>query len=308
MRKALIAALVIGAFIAGHLFPGLKTRSPEYALVNGQLIRIDPDGTKTPLGPPMGTAAPEESNASVPSEPEPSVAAPSVPAPAEPGQSVAAKTEVDRVPIEKDDQPPAGQAPPAQPTPPTGTTVPPLQTPPPTTTTPSPPQTPSQVTATVPVPPAMTNYKTYENRDLNSNDIETLKNVDLSSCVSKCRLDPQCRAYSFDRWNGYCFLKSRGGPLLLDPRSVTGVREDLPAQPISAAPVKMERYRGKAFPGTGYRSISVGFDVCETTCRNEETCIAYTFHKNERKCHMFSTTGKYLTNPLADSGAKRQEP
>jgi PAN domain len=297
MRKALIAALVVGAFIAGHLFPSLKTRSPEYTLVNGQLIRTDPDGTKTPLGPPMGKVAPEENNESVLVEPELLVPA------QRPAQSVSVKTETARVPIEQPtEQPLAGQAP-LPPSRPTTATVPPSQLPPPAPT----PQPPSPVIAMAPVPPGMTDYTTYENRDINSNDIEIVKNVDLSNCISKCRLDTRCRAYSFDKWNEYCFLKSGAGPLMLDPRSVTGVRGDVPTPPISAAPIVMERYRGKAFPGVGYRSISTAFGVCESTCRSEQACIAYTFQKSERTCHLFSTTGKYFANALADSGTKRQE-
>lgn len=298
MRKALIAALVVAAFIAGHLFPGLKSRSPEYALVNGQVTRIDPDGTKTSLGPPMGTAAPVENNDSAPTEP-------AAPLPAqgssESAQAPSVKTETDRVPTEN--EPPAEQPPAQQPPPPTATTVPPAQ---PTSPAPTP-EPLSPVTAAAPVPPVTMNYKTYENRDINSNDIGVLRNVDLSTCISKCRHDAQCRAYSFDRWNGFCFLKSKIGPLVIEPRSVTGVRDDVPAPPMSAAPITMQRYRGKAFPGAAYRSISTGFAGCESTCRNEQVCVAYTFQKSEESCRLFSTAEKYFPNALADSGTKRQE-
>ena len=68
----------------------------------------------------------------------------------------------------------------------------------------------------------------------------------------------------------------------------------------------MERYRGKAFPGSGYKSFRTLFEACEATCRSESPCVAYTFLKNQGTCHLFGVTGEYFTNSLADSGGKRQ--
>jgi hypothetical protein len=47
----------------------------------------------------------------------------------------------------------------------------------------------------------------YLHRDLPGNDIRTIKNTTLATCVSDCDSDTKCRAYSFDRWNRWCFLK-----------------------------------------------------------------------------------------------------
>ena len=45
--------------------------------------------------------------------------------------------------------------------------------------------------------------------------------ISSDQCEKLCRRDSRCRAYSYDAWNHYCFLKSALGPLRLEPRSVT---------------------------------------------------------------------------------------
>jgi hypothetical protein len=95
----------------------------------------------------------------------------------------------------------------------------------------------------------------------------------------------------------------------MDPRSITGVREGAPRPAESTAVIGMEHYRGKAFDGDGYKTFSAGAPAgCETACRNEAICIAYTFQKQQKACHLYRATGQYFSNNLADSGGKRQEP
>jgi hypothetical protein len=153
-------------------------------------------------------------------------------------------------------------------------------------------------------------YRKYENRDLNGGDIATLKNVALAeSCETSCKQNPQCRAYSFDKWNRYCFLKSQIGVLRLDPRSITGVREDVPSPAMASGGITMERYRKRGFPGSGYKFATVAqYEACEAACQGEEACVAYTFKKVERVCRLFATAGEYMPEVGSDSGAKVQSP
>jgi hypothetical protein len=151
-------------------------------------------------------------------------------------------------------------------------------------------------------------YNAYDNRDMDGGDLTTLKNVDLASCISACKSESECQAYSFDKWNRYCFLKSSVGSLRLDPRSTTGIRQGLATPPTAAGPITMVRYRGKLFPGTGYRTLDrAQFDSCESTCKQEQSCVAFTFQKSEQRCQLFNTTGEYFANSQTDSGVKTQE-
>jgi hypothetical protein len=157
--------------------------------------------------------------------------------------------------------------------------------------------------------PKPVNYNTYENRDLDGGDFDIIKNVDLEKCTSACDGDSRCRAYSFDKWNRFCFLKNHIASFLrLDPRSVTGVREDIQAPPLATTSPKIEHYHNRAFPGAGYKALQTGqSETCEAACRGQDRCVAYTFHTKDRVCHLFDAATEYLPAAGSESGAKVQE-
>lgn len=157
-------------------------------------------------------------------------------------------------------------------------------------------------------PQHIANYRTYDNRDIESGDISKVKNVDLQNCVSACRQKESCKAYTFDKWNRACYLKSKIGGFKLNPRSWTGVRDNVRVPKAPSGEITMERYPLKAFPGSGYKAVKAeAADACEHICRTEEACVAYTFHIGERTCRLFESTGEYFGDNLADSGGKRRD-
>lgn len=160
-------------------------------------------------------------------------------------------------------------------------------------------------TAPEPKPAA---FRDIDNRDLAGAPLATLRGLDLAGCAVACGRRADCRAYVFDKWNRVCRLKASAAAFLINPRATAGLREDVPAPHAPSGPVSMERYPSKAFPGAGYRTLaSEGPRACESACRSEESCVAFTFRLDEGACHLFATTDEYFSNPLADSGGKRQE-
>jgi hypothetical protein len=159
------------------------------------------------------------------------------------------------------------------------------------------------------VSPAGLTYTSLDNRDLWGGDLTILRDTDLQRCALACNGESSCQGYSFDRWNRYCFLKSKIGILLMDPRSTSGIREHVQIPPLASSPIKMERFRGRMFPGTAYKQPAYSsFESCEVGCRQADACIAFTFRKNDRICQLFKNTGEYSADALADSGIKRQAP
>src|SRR5262245_6771609 len=61
--------------------------------------------------------------------------------------------------------------------------------------------------AKAPAPPPVTTYRYYEGRDIDGADFKTLRDVNFDRCTQACQQDPLCQAFSFDKWNRYCFLK-----------------------------------------------------------------------------------------------------
>ncbi len=263
MRALIIVVLLFGASLAAFWLFDVGDDRSRYELIDGRVVRIDPYGNRTSVGPAMGTRSDTSDDGDI-EAPRPREIAPgpdvaTLPAPPRDGGSE-----------------PIGV----------------IARPPPKT----------------PEAPTIVNFRTYDNRDLDGGDFGTFNNLDLQGCATACKIDTRCRAYSFDRWNRFCFLKSAIGVLRMDPRSITSIRADAPKPAVSTTEITMQRFRGKAFPGAGYKTFkTAAFAACETACRNDEFCIAYTFQKKDLICRVYDTAGEYFTNAQADSGAKLQE-
>jgi PAN domain len=152
-------------------------------------------------------------------------------------------------------------------------------------------------------------YKTLTNRDISGGDRRTLTQVDMSACVAACRSDAECRAFSYDKWNRYCFLKSSLSKLYLEPRSITGIRQDVPVPETENKPARIDHYANRIFLGDGYRSASASsYESCRSARAGDSSCVVTTFLKDENRCKFFNSTGEYFRNEKADSGVKTQAP
>jgi hypothetical protein len=73
-------------------------------------------------------------------------------------------------------------------------------------------------------------FKTRVNRDFYGDDILVggqvgIPGIELSACAARCQEMPECKAFSFDRWHGWCFPKSKISATLTDPPSIIGVKQ-----------------------------------------------------------------------------------
>jgi hypothetical protein len=166
---------------------------------------------------------------------------------------------------------------------------------------------PQEAPAPTPAPQKRVAYRAYDNREIAGGQMAKLNIRDLPACAAACRGKTSCKGYTFDKWNRVCFLKSSVAEFRLNPRSSSGVRDDVRIPRAPSGAIRMERYPSKAFPGVGYKSVEAGGpDECEDACRLEDACVAFTFRLDEGACHLFRSTGEYFSNQLADSGGKRQ--
>lgn len=157
------------------------------------------------------------------------------------------------------------------------------------------------------VPSPSAGFREYANRDMDGGDYRKMPKVTKAECVAACLGASRCQAYSYDSWNQWCFLKEKTGGLRLEPSSITGVRSNISQPSQSAQPQIMQRYRGRHFPGKGYRSDQASsFELCESQCEGDSQCAAFTFYNGERRCKLFASTGEYFSHRAADSGVKRQ--
>lgn len=158
-----------------------------------------------------------------------------------------------------------------------------------------------------PEPEIEMSFRRMPNTDLAGPVIATEGTTDLEVCESACANNRSCRAYSFNMWNAMCFLKGDPTLRLMEPSTMSGLKDETYPPPISNAEVAMVRFRHKLFPGDPYRLSSMdSFEDCEASCRDSDSCVAFSFVKVELACRMFHSAGEYSNDEEADSGAKRQ--
>ena len=156
-------------------------------------------------------------------------------------------------------------------------------------------------------------YRTRINRDIYGNDLEQyprgLPGIDVAACASKCSELAACKAFSFDRWHGWCFLKSAATKTVSDPTSVIGIKGLGPIPPDdTTVPQQLKVLPGKLFrdkPAEPARIVD-STDQCKTYCASKSYCVDFSYIKISRQCLVFSNSIGYYNDETADSGFKRQ--
>ncbi len=162
------------------------------------------------------------------------------------------------------------------------------------------PQEPSQTTKD--------SFTEFEYRDLVGTDISILKNVEKSDCESSCRTRIQCKAYTFDRWNRICILKTSGGALRLEPRSVTALMEPASVTAMNTPPIIFKRLN-KIFGDKEFKVISPSdFSSCSSACLSDKRCLAINFVRSSTTCKLLDNPSQYVDTQESDIGIKQQSP
>jgi peptidyl-prolyl cis-trans isomerase C len=152
-------------------------------------------------------------------------------------------------------------------------------------------------------------FGTYANGDIYGGDFQTLKGVEQKACSFACQANAQCQAFSYDRWNRWCYLKSVVGELAFEPGSVSGVKKTLAEPAKSTAAVRIDRHLAKGYAGSLKRTTAVlSIEQCEETCGAEKSCVGYTYSKRAKACKVFDQIDSFAPEAGAVSGHKTQTP
>jgi hypothetical protein len=156
---------------------------------------------------------------------------------------------------------------------------------------------------------ALDSFKIKRNRDVYGFDIAKLPGLSRNTCAESCLKTPKCKGFSFDVWNGWCFLKDDMPASVLDPASVIAVRTDKPFPNLAAGPSEIYRLRRKKFVDRPLSSAPMAsYEACYASCNETAACVAFTFGKDSNVCQMFANTDGYFYDEKFDSGFKRQQP
>jgi hypothetical protein len=168
----------------------------------------------------------------------------------------------------------------------------------------------SEAALTTTVQPIVSgSFRAYDNYDLNGADIRKLQRIEQQSCSEACMDEPLCKAYSYDKWNKYCYLKNAASPLTVDAGSITGVRGGIEEPTISGTKIRLERRSAKKFSGRQFRApYKATLDVCQTTCEDNAKCLGYTFFKRTSTCELFESITTFVSDETGTSAFKTQNP
>lgn len=163
--------------------------------------------------------------------------------------------------------------------------------------------------AAVPSSSSEGKFKIFDNRDIPGVDLRRLQKVDLQSCKAACEPEQSCQAFSYDKWNRWCFLKSGLSPLSLEPSSLVGIKGALPEPEVSKEAVRMDRRPGKSPAGKPYSTGNVqSLDACEANCLGDQKCLAFSFVKASSRCNAYDRVETIGLDAGSISGIKTQNP
>ena len=122
-------------------------------------------------------------------------------------------------------------------------------------------------------------------------------------CSTSCATDARCRAYTFVISNSMCFKKDRVPDALASNCCISGVKL------MGAKELSIDRPGSDIRPG--FDSWSP--DSCETDCRNEPACLAYTWVKAgmqgpTAKCWLKNTRPAKVSRTCCVSGVRLPPP
>ena len=156
---------------------------------------------------------------------------------------------------------------------------------------------------------AIANFRIRRNRDVYGSDLAKLPGLSQDGCAERCLKTDQCRGFSFDRWNGWCFLKSAMTASVLEPSSVIAVRTGDSFPAVAQTAFEMKRLRRKKFNDPPISTApAASYEACEDQCQDRLDCVAYTHARKTNACQLFKETVGYFYDEGFESGYKLQNP
>ncbi|NNE23427.1 MAG: hypothetical protein HKN11_12540 [Rhizobiales bacterium] len=161
---------------------------------------------------------------------------------------------------------------------------------------------------TVSAIPNISGFEIRDSFDLIGGDLSNARGVrSVKACAGQCTKAARCAAFTYDKWNRWCFLKTSATQLRLEPKTVSGFLSRLAAPARLASNITLKHYRGKSFPYKGYKTLSSkSFEACGSVCLDEDRCVAFSFVKAGGDCKLLNSAGEYFSDSAVDSGVKRQ--
>jgi hypothetical protein len=159
--------------------------------------------------------------------------------------------------------------------------------------------------STAPIHPAHREFVAFDSRDMGGGDYAMLSGVSRNMCETRCVLDKQCLAYTFNKWEGACFLKSSLSDLRLDPRGITGVVTSARVDEDSRPPI-IQKVASRRLEGEGYEELRGGFGKCAAACLADDRCAGFNLPAGTKACSLIASIDRSVGAPGTTTGLKMQ--
>ena len=119
--------------------------------------------------------------------------------------------------------------------------------------------------------------------DAYGNDYRILKKVPYNSCVSACRSDRQCRAFTYNTSARWCFLKHAYSKLIPTRNAIAGYRRSSASAPPRVSSIRV--IPNADVRGQDYSNLKrVTFQTCYKTCERSNLCRSFAYINRLRDC------------------------
>ena len=167
------------------------------------------------------------------------------------------------------------------------------------------------------VPSILSQFAIKVNRDIYGSDVALIAGrpgipgSTLESCAHVCYGLPSCKAFTFNRWKNFCYLKGEiAGESFLHPAGIIGVKKPLALPNISrtATPTTAYLFNSVFADQPLLETTQADYRSCSNVCLESNRCVAFSFLRASLKCKMFNRVEGSYRDDAYDSGYKWQPP
>ena len=155
-------------------------------------------------------------------------------------------------------------------------------------------------------PPSAQGIKRIQFSDIFGFDLPAMPilNATLESCEQACTSNSACKAFTFNRGNSACYLKSDGYRVLGNRLADAGYKIEIEAR-LRKSPMTV--FEKTDLPGGDYMDLSeLSFEQCTEACELDNRCAAFTYGKG-RMCWLKSSVPNAKADKSVISGVKDGE-
>lgn len=137
-------------------------------------------------------------------------------------------------------------------------------------------------------------FQLFENFSYDGGDYQNLKDIGLDGCQRLCKIDEQCRAFSYIERSRWCWLKSSVPPSSSKPRITSGLKQ---TDDVIASRRRQQQLTQKfnilqnfSYDGADYKNVKgIDVDTCQQLCNDEKVCAAFSYIERLRWCWLKSS-------------------